>query len=53
MDLNNIIPKSGEWKSSKDRVFKFNIAWIPIFDVVGENQIHIFLDLIKRLIFQI
>ena len=43
--LNNIIPKSGEWKSSKDRVFKFNIAWIPIFDVVGENQIHIFLDL--------
>ena len=45
MDLNSIIPKSGEWKVSKDRVFRFNIAWIPIFDVVGENQIHIFLDL--------
>jgi len=35
MDLNSIIPKSGEWKVSKDRVFRFNIAWIPIFDVVS------------------
>jgi len=45
MDLNNIIPNNCEWKVSKNRVFKKNIAWIPVFDIVDDNLIHIFLDL--------
>lgn len=44
MDLDNIIPNNGEWKVSKNRVFKKNIAWIPIFDIV-DNLIYIFLDI--------
>lgn len=44
MDLDSIIPNTGEWKVSKNRVFKKNIAWIPVFDIVDENLIHIFLD---------
>lgn len=45
MDLDNIIPNSGEWKVSKNRIFKRNIAWIPVFDIVDDNFIYIFLDL--------
>jgi len=45
MDLDSIIPNNGEWKVSKNRVFKKNIAWIPVFDIVDDNLIHIFLDL--------
>ena len=45
MDLNRIIPNNGEWKVSKNRVFKKNIAWIPVFEIVDNNLIHIFLDL--------
>lgn len=45
MDLDKIIPKNDNWKISKGRVFRFNIAWLPIFDIVNENQINIFLDL--------
>jgi len=45
MDLDSIIPNNGEWKVSKNRVFKKNIAWIPIFDIVEDNLIYIFLDL--------
>jgi len=45
MELSKIIPTNNEWKVSKDRVFKKNIAWIPVFDIVDDNLIHIFLDL--------
>ena len=45
MDLDSIIPNNGEWKVSKNRVFKKNIAWIPVFDIVDDNLIYIFLDL--------
>jgi len=44
MDLNNIIPNNGEWRVSKNRGFKKNIAWIPVFDIIDDNLIHIFLD---------
>ena len=39
MDLDSIVPNNGEWKVSKNRVFKKNIAWIPIFDIVEDNLI--------------
>jgi hypothetical protein len=44
MDLNSLIPHSGDWKVSKNRVFVRNIAWLPVFDIESENLIHIFLD---------
>lgn len=45
MDLNSIIPKSGEWKISKNRAFIWNVAWLPVFDIISDNEINIFLDL--------
>ena len=45
MDLDSIIPNNSDWKVSKNRVFNKNIAWIPIFDIVDDNLIYIFLDL--------
>lgn len=45
MDLSKIIPNNDQWKISKNRVFKKNIAWIPIFDIIDENLIHFFLDI--------
>jgi hypothetical protein len=45
MDLDSIIPNNSEWKVSKNRIFKKNIAWIPVFDVVEDNLIYIFLDI--------
>ena len=45
MDLDSIIPNNSEWKVSKNRVFKKNIAWIPILDIVDDNLIYIFLDI--------
>ena len=45
MDLDSIIPNNSDWKVSKNRVFKKNIAWIPIFDIVDDNLIYIFLDI--------
>jgi hypothetical protein len=45
MDLDAIIPKNGEWKLSKGRVYKRNIAWLPIFDIIDDNEINIFLDI--------
>ena len=43
MDLNSIIPKTGEWKVSKNRAFVWNIAWIPVFDIISDSEINIFL----------
>jgi hypothetical protein len=45
MDLDSIIPNNSDWKVSKNRVFKKNIAWIPILDIVDDNLIYIFLDI--------
>lgn len=45
MDLDSILPKTGEWKVSKNRVFRKNIAWLPILDIVSMNYIEIFLDI--------
>ena len=45
MDLDSIIPNNSDWKVSKNRIFKKNIAWIPVFDIVDDNLIYIFLDL--------
>jgi hypothetical protein len=45
MDLDSIIPNNSEWKVSKNRVFKKNIAWIPILDIIDYNLIYIFLDI--------
>ncbi len=45
MDLNSIIPKSGEWKVSKNRTFTWNVAWLPVFDILSDSEINIFLDL--------
>lgn len=45
MDLNSIIPKSEEWKVSKNRAFRYNVAWLPVFDIISETEINIFLDL--------
>jgi hypothetical protein len=45
MDLNSIIPKTGEWKVSKNRGFVWNIAWLPVFDIISDNEVNIFLDL--------
>jgi len=45
MDLDSIIPNNSDWKVSKNRVFKKNIAWIPVFDIIEDNLIYIFLDI--------
>jgi hypothetical protein len=45
MDLNSIIPKSGEWKISKNRAFIWNVAWLAVFDIISDSEINIFLDL--------
>jgi hypothetical protein len=45
MDLNSIIPKTGEWKVSKNRAFRYNVAWLPVFDIISDTEINIFLDL--------
>ena len=45
MDLDSIIPNKSDWKVSKNRVFKKNIAWIPVFDIIEDNLIYIFLDI--------
>lgn len=44
MDLDKIIP-SGEWKVSNNRAFVKNVAWLPVFDVVANDRIDIFLDI--------
>jgi hypothetical protein len=44
MELDRIIP-SGEWKVSNNRAFVKNIAWLPVFDIVSNNRINIFLDI--------
>ena len=41
MDLDSIMPNNSEWKVSKNRVFKKNIAWIPVFDIIEDNLIYI------------
>lgn len=43
MDLNKIIPKTGEWKVSKNTLYKKNIAWIPILQF-DDDLIKIILD---------
>ena len=45
MDLNSIIPKSGEWKVSKNGAVRYNAGWLPIFDMISDTEINIFLDL--------
>jgi hypothetical protein len=45
MDLDSIIPNNSDWKISKNRVFKKNIAWIPLLDIIEDNLIYIFLDI--------
>lgn len=44
MDLDKIIPKSGEWRISKNMVFVKYLVWVPVFEIENDKFINVFLD---------
>jgi hypothetical protein len=44
MELDSILPKNKEIKTSKNRVFIKNIAWKPFIEIMSDNLLYIYLD---------